>query len=83
MSRPLLLFAAAALANWIPGRTATGLKQAHITHVHGSGAKIAAVLKANGWPHELTELLAVWPGPLDDIEVCSSQVSDFIWHGKQ
>lgn len=64
----------AALTKWLPGRSATGLKQAHIAHVQGNEAKAAALLKAQGWPRDLTGLLAAWPGPLPQLEVSACGV---------
>lgn len=53
----------AELSQWLPGRSLDGLRQAYTHNIQGQEAKFQALLTSNGWPSDLTALLAAWPGP--------------------
>jgi hypothetical protein len=51
---------AAAIASWLPGRSAEGVKQALATHVNGRQAAILTSLVQLGLPASSPALLEAW-----------------------
>jgi len=61
----------AVLANWLPGRSAAGIRQAYNANCTQAEGRLAAIIKQHGWPSELLGVLKAWPGPTaDGQQVC-------------
>jgi len=58
----------AALAGWLPGRTAEGVKQAMNSHIIGHEGKMMIRLKGMKLPASFPELLELWPD-LESLQV--------------
>jgi hypothetical protein len=64
----------AELAGWLPGRTATAVKQAYDEAVLNNRVDLAALLQRHKWPADLCGLLSAWPGPPKTLQVgCREQ----------
>lgn len=54
--------AIAALACYLPGRTANGVKQAIKKHIEDDCAAVSVRVAQQGWPSTLLGVLNAWPG---------------------